>query len=137
MATGRRIDRDELVERIDEAKATVSDELERFAENTLDYLRRESHIVTGPVRTADLGVDFRGRHVLIVVRGLDYRDDLEALRRIGYLNELRPITIGVDGELTVAEGDRIASEAEAALRRSVEYLRHVSVHYHPGRRAPA
>ena len=37
------------------------------------------------------------------------------------------------GELTVAEGDRIASRVEATLRRHVEYLRHVSVHYHPNK----
>ena len=58
------------------------------------------------------------------------------VHRIG-LYLLVDVTIGVDGELTVAEGDRIATEAEAALQRNVEYLRHVSVHYHPGRRAKA
>lgn len=141
IATGHRIDRDELVERIDEAKVAVSDELERFAENTLDYLRRESHIVTGPVRNADLGVDLTGRHVLIVVRGLDYRDDLEALRRIGYLNELRPVTIGVDGgadallELGI-DPDIIVGDFDSVSKDALRSGASLIVQAYPGGEAP-
>ena len=54
------------------------------------------------------------------------------VHRIGvYL--LVDLTIGVDGSLSVAEGDRIASRVEQTLQQHVEYLRHVSVHYHPGK----
>jgi uncharacterized membrane-anchored protein len=44
-------------------------------------------------------LDFRikGRHVLIVVRGIDYKEDLRLLRQSGYLRELRPVLVGVDG----------------------------------------
>jgi len=42
-------------------------------------------------------VRFRGRHVLVVVRGIGYKDDLAALRRSGYLQEMKPLLVGVDG----------------------------------------
>jgi cation diffusion facilitator family transporter len=41
------------------------------------------------------------------------------------------LTLGVDGCLTVSEGDRIASQAEVLLKREIEFLGRVHVHYHP------
>jgi len=41
------------------------------------------------------------------------------------------LTIGVDGCLTVTEGDQIASLAESILYQEVEYLGRVHIHYHP------
>lgn len=143
LATGRIIERDDLITRIEAAKGAVSDELERFAENTLDYLRREAHIVTGsgPGGQADLGVDLHARQVLIVVRGVDYRDDLEALRRIGYLSELKPVTIGVDGgadamlELGI-EPDIILGDFDSVSQNALNSGANLVVHAYPGGAAP-
>jgi len=41
------------------------------------------------------------------------------------------LTIGVAGALSVAEGDRIATEVEKTLLAKIEFLRRVYVHYHP------
>ncbi|MGI6207596.1 MAG: cation diffusion facilitator family transporter [Anaerolineae bacterium] len=41
------------------------------------------------------------------------------------------LTIGVDGDLSVAEGDRVASEVEERLYERIDVLRAVNVHYHP------
>ncbi|MBN1306852.1 MAG: cation transporter [Chitinispirillaceae bacterium] len=41
------------------------------------------------------------------------------------------ITIGVDGALTVAEGDRIATEVERRLDDGIELLKNIYVHFHP------
>jgi cation diffusion facilitator family transporter len=41
------------------------------------------------------------------------------------------VTIGVDGSLTVTEGDAIADEVERVLHQQLEFLRAVHVHYHP------
>ena len=43
------------------------------------------------------------------------------------------VTIGIDGTLSVAEGDRIATRVEDALWNELEYAREVTVHYHPTR----
>jgi cation diffusion facilitator family transporter len=42
------------------------------------------------------------------------------------------ITICIDGCLTVAQGDEIASRVEGRLYQNVPMLRRVHVHYHPG-----
>ena len=41
------------------------------------------------------------------------------------------LTIGVDGSLTVYQGDEIATEVESSLLENIEFMRRVYVHYHP------
>jgi uncharacterized membrane-anchored protein len=82
---------------IEDARLNMGPELERFAENTVEYVRQEIAVLTGDIAVPDVDVDFAGRQALIVVRGIDYKDDLLLLRRSGYLREVRPVLIGVDG----------------------------------------
>ncbi|MGE3620483.1 MAG: putative cytokinetic ring protein SteA [Acidimicrobiia bacterium] len=126
---------------IDQARRTMGDELARFAENTLQYLRRERHLLVDDPELPDLDFDPKGRHVLIVVRGPDYKDDLVTLRRSGYLAEMQPLLIAVDGgadaliELglrpDVIIGD-MDSVSEGALRCGAELV----VHGYADGRAP-
>ena len=82
---------------IEEARHTLGAELEQFATNTLEYLKREHHLATDSPDLPEVRTSFKDRHALIVVRGIDYREDLAALKRSGYLREVKPVTIGVDG----------------------------------------
>ncbi len=41
------------------------------------------------------------------------------------------ITIGIDGSLSVARGDQIATQVEHILSREIDLLQRVHVHYHP------
>lgn len=86
-----------IEEAIEGARRAMGDELERFAENTLTYLQREAHLLVDDPKLPDVPIDLRGRHVLVVARGADYRQDLDLLRRTGYMNEMHPLVIGVDG----------------------------------------
>lgn len=98
VASGERQSTELLLDGIDDAKATMGAELERFAENTLSYIQAEGHLLVDEPEVPDVvGLDFHGRHVLIVVRGIGYKEDLEILRRSGYLSEQKPLLIGVDG----------------------------------------
>ncbi len=85
----------EVEKTIDKAKQSISTELERFAENTIGYIKDERDVLLEAARLPEVKTDFHGRHVLIVVRGYDYKDDLAALR--AYIREVRPLLIGVDG----------------------------------------
>ena len=70
-------------------------ELENFIDNTLEYAKKEKGLVTGSVKTPNVKTKFEGRPVLIVVRGKDYKADLDAIQ--SYIAEVKPILIGVDG----------------------------------------
>ena len=61
----------------------------------MDYLRRERDLLLDGVGVPEIRTNLAGRHVLIVVRGYDYRQDLAVLKH--YIREFRPILIGVDG----------------------------------------
>jgi uncharacterized membrane-anchored protein len=77
------------------AKERMGTQLELFAENTLEYLRRERHLVLDPLPMPELRTQVKGRHALIVVRGFDYKEDLAHLR--SYVREMKPVLIAVDG----------------------------------------
>lgn len=97
VATGRTQGIPSFEAALDEARANMGDELQRFAENTLNYIRREGHLLVDTPDIPEIPVDFRDRHVLVVVRGVDFKRDLDHLRRSGYLQEMKPLLIGVDG----------------------------------------
>jgi cation diffusion facilitator family transporter len=46
------------------------------------------------------------------------------------------LTIDVEGSISVAEGDRIASLAEHKLRVAIDFLQTVHIHYHPAQGNP-
>jgi len=141
VATGHRQREDELVAKVAEARANVGEQLELFAANTLEYLRRERHLATDNPDLPPSGVQFKGRQTLIVVRGVDFREDLAALHRSGYLREMRPVLIGVDGgadallhlgltpDIIIGDMDSVS---ESTLRSGAELI----VHAYAGGRAP-
>ncbi|MFF4992738.1 putative cytokinetic ring protein SteA [Streptosporangium saharense] len=78
-----------------EARAGLTVQIEAFAANTMEYVRRERDLLIDGVGVPDIATDMEGRHVLIVVRGYHYKEDIAVLRP--YIREYRPIMIGVDG----------------------------------------
>ncbi|MEY2399211.1 MAG: hypothetical protein QOJ00_2385 [Actinomycetota bacterium] len=139
IATGTRQTLQTLEAEYEAAKVTVGEELERFAENTIEFMRRERHLLFDAPTLPDVGVDLRGRQAIVVVRGADYRSDLSALGP--YVREMRPVVIAVDGgadalrerghrcDLIVGDFDSVSDEA---LRSGA----HLVVHAYPDGRAP-
>jgi len=121
------------------ARANIGEELERFAANTLEYIKTEAKITFEPLELPKLHTKFRGRHAMVVVRGHDYQSDLAALKP--YLREYEPVLIGVDGgadalldlgftpDIIIGDFDSLT---DAAVGCGAELLHHV----HPDGRAP-
>ncbi len=95
VAAGTRQTPETVEKELAAAREGLSDEIERFAENTMTYLRRERDLLLDGVGVPAVKTRFEGRHVLIVVRGYHYREDLAMLR--SYIKENRPLLVGVDG----------------------------------------
>jgi uncharacterized membrane-anchored protein len=130
-----------LEERVAQARRRMGAELERFAENTLEYMRKESSLLTDVPDVPDVGIDFAGRHVLMVVRGADYKEDLAHLKQIGYLRDLRPILIGVDGGADAllevgCRPDVIIGDFDSVSERALRCGATLVVHAYGGGRAP-
>ena len=109
---------------MDLARHGLAERFEDFAENTLEFMARERDLLFGGLGLPDLDHDLAGRHVLVVVRGYHYREDLAALRP--YIREVRPVLVGVDGgadalveagyrpDLIVGDMDSVSEEALAS-----------------------
>jgi len=139
VAEGRHLDEAAIAVAMEEAKAGLSTQLEAFAANTMEYMKRERALLLDGVGVPDIKTDMDGHHVLIVVRGYDYKEDLAHLR--SYIRDYRPVLIGVDGgadalreagykpAIIVGDMDSVADET---LRCGAEVI----VHAYADGRAP-
>jgi uncharacterized membrane-anchored protein len=80
---------------MEEARAGLSVQLEAFAANTMEYLKRERELLLDGAGVPAIRTKLEGKHALVVVRGYNYREDIATLRP--YIREYRPVLIGVDG----------------------------------------
>jgi uncharacterized membrane-anchored protein len=116
-------------------------ELGRFVENTVEHIAANRDLLDDSIGMPQLGVDWTGRHVLIVVRGSDYKRDLDLLRRSAYLRENRPVLIAVDGgaDALLEVGhtpDVIIGDMDSVSERALRCGAHLVVHAYRDGRAP-
>lgn len=123
---------EERVQRLLElAQQRLKSELRAFAQNTLEYLQEESETLLDVLELPEVSTPIAGRHVVVVVRGERFKQDLSAVRH--YLREVRPVLIGVDGgadallemgfmpDLIVGDMDSVS---DRALRCGAELVVH-------------
>jgi len=95
VAHGVRQDAESVAKSMVDAREGLSVQLEAFAANTMEYLKQERDLLLDGVGVPEIATQVAGRHCLIVVRGYDYKADLDVLRP--YIREFKPVLIGVDG----------------------------------------
>jgi uncharacterized membrane-anchored protein len=139
VASGTRLSVEKVERAMEDAKSGMGDRLDEFARNTIEFLDKEKALLTEGVGIPEVETDFHHRHVMVVVRGYDYKEDLNTLRP--YIREMQPVLIGVDGgadaiidagfkpDLIVGDMDSVT---DGALRSGAELL----VHAYPDGRAP-
>jgi uncharacterized membrane-anchored protein len=130
---------DRVNELLEESKANLGAELEKFAENTLTYVTREKSILLDPTNLPDIRAEVAGRQALVVVRGEGFHQDLATIRT--YIRDVKPVLIGVDGgadalidlglkpDIIVGDMDSVS---DAALKCGAEII----VHAYADGRAP-
>lgn len=128
---------EEVEGRLELQRTRIDEALADFAVNTLEHVREESELLSGEIELPDMRTDFRGRHVLIVVRGPGYREDLTALN--AYIRDVRPLIVAVDGgaDAVLAVGlkpDVILGDMDSATDHALRCGAELIVHaYHDGR----
>jgi uncharacterized membrane-anchored protein len=139
IASGIRQDTQTVSAAMADAREGLSVQLEAFAANTMDYLKQERDLLLDGVGVPDVQTQISGRHVLIVVRGYDYKADLDVLRP--YIREFKPVLIGVDGgaDALVETGytpDIIIGDMDSVTDDVLRCGAEVIVHAYPDGRAP-
>jgi uncharacterized membrane-anchored protein len=139
IAKGVAQDSESVARSFADARAGIATQIDSFAANTLEFLRRERDLLTNGIDVPELATKMDGRHVLVVVRGYRYREDLRTLRP--YIREYRPVLVAVDGgadalleagyrpQLIIGDMDSVT---DTALGSGAELV----VHAYPDGRAP-
>lgn len=141
VASGTRQDLDSIEAIHRQSRERMPSELNRFVENTVEHIGASRDLIDDSVDMPDLGLDWTGRHVLIVVRGSDYKRDLDLLRRSAYLRENRPVLIAVDGgaDALLEAGqtpDLIIGDMDSVSERALRCGALLVVHAYRDGRAP-
>ena len=124
---------------LDQAKQGIATEIERFAENTIGYIKDERDVLIEGVHLPEVETDFHGRHVLVVVRGYGYKEDLRALR--AYIRETSPLLVAVDGGADALldfglKPDLIIGDMDSVTTEGLLCGAELVVHAYPGGEAP-
>lgn len=139
VASGTRLSVKEVERRMEAAKAGLGEQLDRFARNTIEYLEKEKGILTDEMWVPSTKTTIEGRHVLVVVRGYDFKADLQTLRP--YISEMKPVLVGVDGgaDAIVEAGftpDIIVGDMDSVSDETLKSGAELIVHAYPDGRAP-
>ena len=121
------------------AREGLSEQLELFAQNTMEYMLRERDLLLDGIGAPEVRTTIDGRPVLIVVRGYHYKEDLATLRP--FLRENRPVIIGVDGgaDAVIDAGfrpDMIIGDMDSVSDRALRSGAELVVHAYRDGRAP-
>jgi uncharacterized membrane-anchored protein len=132
-------DAESVAKAMADAREGLSVQLEAFAANTMEYLKQERELLLDGVGVPDITTKIARRHCLIVVRGYDYKDDLDVLRP--YIREFKPVLIGVDGgaDALVEAGytpDLIVGDMDSVSDDVLKCGAEIVVHAYPDGRAP-
>jgi uncharacterized membrane-anchored protein len=146
IGVGIRQDRASILRAMESAREAVDERFEGFARNTLEYMREERDLLFGGAGLPELSHALVGRHVLVVVRGYGYREDLAALR--SYIRDVKPVLVGVDGgadalldagytpDVVIGDMDSISDRALDLIRRPRRIPTEIVLHAYPDGRAP-
>lgn len=139
LGKGQVLDEELVLAQMARAMSNIRVELGHFVENTLTYAQKEKGFFLSELPGLDLQTPLEGRHVLVVVRGPSYKEDLRAIST--YIRDMKPALIGVDGgadalleagfrpDIIVGDMDSVSDQA---LGGGAELI----VHAYPDGRAP-
>lgn len=128
-------------EQLDTSKREISHALEKFTENTLEYMASEKHILLEGSMLPEIDTQISGRHVLVVARGYGYKEDLALLKTGGYLRDFRPVLVGVDGGADALidlnlRPDIIIGDMDSVTTTALTGGAELVLHAYPDGRAP-
>lgn len=139
IATGERLSVDSVERALEASRDNLGERLDEFARNTIEYLEKERELLTSTMWVPAVATPLHGRHALIVVRGYDFREDIDTLKP--YIREIRPALIGVDGgaDALIDAGftpDIIVGDMDSVTDRALTCGAELIVHAYADGRAP-
>ena len=139
IGSGEVMDKSVVEKRTQIAYENMSVELDRFIDNTIEYAKREKGFILGETEIPKMTTNYKDRHVLVVVRGQDYKEDLATIK--SYIEEMTPILVGVDGGADALlecgyNPDVIVGDMDSVTDEALKKAKEIVVHAYVDGRAP-
>ena len=139
IATGTVQTKETIAEAMEQARAGLSTQIEAFAANTMEYMCREKELLLDGVGVPQIKTNVKDKHMLVVVRGYNYKEDLATLRP--YIREYKPILVGVDGgaDAILEAGmkpDMIVGDMDSVSDKALKSGAEIVVHAYRNGKAP-
>lgn len=139
IGVGNVLTEEELEKRLENARKNLDKELVAFAENTVEYIKKERKLLFEDLEIPKIRTNIKDRSCLVVVRGHDYQEDINALRI--FIENEKPIIIAVDGAADLLFENRITPDViigdmDSVSEESLKKVRDVIVHSYVDGRAP-
>ena len=139
IGSGEVMDKSVVEKRTQIAYENMSVELDRFIDNTIEYAKREKGFILGETEIPKMTTNYKDRHVLVVVRGQDYKEDLATIK--SYIEEMKPILVGVDGGADALlecgyNPDVIVGDMDSVTDEALKKAKEIVVHAYVDGRAP-
>ena len=139
LGKGEILDKEQVSIKLKKAYENLSVELDRFIDNTIEYAKKEKGFILGEVEIPYVKTKYKNKHVLIVVRGQDYKEDLSTI--ISYIEEMKPVLVGVDGGADALlefgySADVIVGDMDSVSDESLKKAKEIIVHAYTDGRAP-
>lgn len=130
---------DLLSKKISLAETNQDKLLDHFVKNTLEHAWREKGVILGSLQLPEIETKIADRHVLVVVRGKNYREDLRAITH--YIDAEQPVLIGVDGGADVlwefgCKADIVIGDMDSVSDDVLKCAGEIVVHAYPDGLAP-
>lgn len=125
--------------KLKKAYENIGVELDRFIDNTIEYARKEKGMILGELEIPKISTNYSDKHVLVVVRGHNYKDDLQTM--LSYIEEVKPVLVGVDGGADALlefgyKPDVVVGDMDSVTDRALLSAKEIVVHAYTDGRAP-
>lgn len=94
VATGVEHTPESVADLLIEAKAGMAAQLEAFAANAIEYMKRERSLLLDGVGIPQISTSIAGKQVLVVAASAETAAELKSLRK--YISDYHPVLVGVD-----------------------------------------
>lgn len=139
IAAGRLLDHNFVLVAMEQAKANIDNEIDKFVDNTIEYMQKEKDLWLTEFRIPKIKTAIADRHVVVVVRGINYQEDLSVIG--SYIEEMSPVLIGVDGGADALiefkhKPDIIIGDMDSITDQALKVDAEILVHAYPDGRCP-
>lgn len=132
--------KEKVHELLAQARESALKQLDAFVENTLLHLKKEKDWLFPDFQSLAVPFPMEGREVVIVVRGSNFKEDLQALSF--FIKERKPVLLGVDGGADALREaklvpDLVVGDMDSVSEESLRSARCVVAHAYPSGECPA